>query len=294
VANSGKRPRLRKHPTVAGIPEMEDRVGKRHGLPQLIGDLHPGDDRPVSEATLYLMNCWAEFGMQIEELKQDKLRLTKELALAKERSRQTAGALACDSGLENLRRLSTELEVRRKQFHQESSDKDIEMKCREKALKEKEEKLAKEEAEIQNRWACLTAAWENQRLHGLPLPSLVASPSSTSNYASDIASPPSFHHSSIPCDTVVADSLPPVVVQRATSFRPVDSAVPTHLAGAVTNASRADIRQQLPTNLSKDVLDSFSKKFRASSKDKSGKKYFGSSKSPDRQMIPNKLAINKK
>lgn len=65
-------------------------------------------------------------------------RLTAELALAKERSRQTAGALACDSGLENLRRLSTELEARRKQFYQETSDKDIELKFREKALKEKE------------------------------------------------------------------------------------------------------------------------------------------------------------
>ncbi|VDP12428.1 unnamed protein product [Soboliphyme baturini] len=92
---------------------------------------------PKSVPTFESLSRIIELEVENQKLKQDKFLLTTELL--KEKSNRSCSNLAAySSGVEELRRLQGELDLRRKEFGQFVDNKNIELDSREKAIKEKE------------------------------------------------------------------------------------------------------------------------------------------------------------
>uniref|UniRef100_A0A915HIC3 Uncharacterized protein n=1 Tax=Romanomermis culicivorax TaxID=13658 RepID=A0A915HIC3_ROMCU len=191
VRNCEKRKGIKKHPTVSGVPGADVKIF----IPKIKIARSYDNQIAVSKAAppSSLENCTlealfkqiSESQVTLQKLNQENLRLKLELAVYKERSRDknfrvddnnnnynhARYSLPADnySTLEEMRRLSTNLDEKRRDYTHLIDDKQFDLDKREKMLADREIQMERQVNELRGRWAHLHQVWEYHRVSGLPL-----------------------------------------------------------------------------------------------------------------------------
>ncbi|KAL1243916.1 Rho guanine nucleotide exchange factor [Trichinella spiralis] len=268
MRNDSKKSKLyRKRVTVSGIPQRceENRIVETAIDNGMSGEIHADS----KSAFCAVMSRLKDAEIELDGMKHEKAMLLIELE--KEKS------------IRNF-------EKRRSEFQQLVDEKKSDFEHRENAIREKEERLNREDSELQSKWQCLREAWEKLQLSGVPIRSLTSPLAPSTSCAAYIATCNSSTNASNPVNhpaaggdnsnnsgpigkqsnSTVANSTPTVGVDDSSNITKVQ--VPPYLLGSFVHSGRLPddlVRQQLPSKLLKDdMFNSLSSRFQSSMKER--------------------------
>ncbi|KRZ66764.1 Rho guanine nucleotide exchange factor 2, partial [Trichinella papuae] len=191
MRNDSKKSKLyRKRVTVSGIPQRceENRVVMQCMFKETATDNGMSGEIYADSKSAFcaVMSRLKDAEIELDGMKHEKAMLLIELE--KEKSiRSSSAQNVYNAGLEELRRLHSDFEKRRSEFQQLVDEKKCDFEHRENAIREKEERLNREDSELQSKWQCLREAWEKLQLSGVPIRSLTSPLAPSTSSAAYIA-----------------------------------------------------------------------------------------------------------